>query len=119
MKKIIQNLILFLYNLTNLYIYFIVMACFLGVIPNINPNYPLFNYIFKIAGFYLIPPIFGFYLSPMLMLIVTTLIMLGLGKLYNKYFKPDEPKVIIMSQKDFIDTFVNKKEEERKDTDEK
>lgn len=93
----------FLYRLVNYYLYFVVMACFLALVPNINPNYPLFNYIFKIAGFYLIPPVFGFIISPMLVMIISALIMMGLGKIYDKYYAPKEPKVIVMTPEQFIE----------------
>ena len=93
----------FLYRLVNYYLYFVVMACFLALVPNINPNYPLFNYIFKIAGFYLIPPIFGFIISPMLVMIISALIMMGLGKIYAKYYAPKDPKVLVMTPEQFIE----------------
>ena len=112
----------FLYKLVNLYLYFVVMACLLTLIPNINPNYPLFDFIFTVSGFYLIPPIFGFYISPMFMLVVLTLISMGIAKLYNKYDK-DEPKVINMSPEEFSKKFMADKdkeisEQERKDNQE-
>lgn len=117
------KLIRFLYRLVNYYLYFVVMACFLALVPNINPNYPLFNYIFKIAGFYLIPPIFGFIISPMLVMIISALIMMGLGKIYDKYYAPKEPKVIVMppeqfieqvkkNEKDYIENIVSEVKEE-------
>ena len=93
----------FLYRLVNYYLYFVVMACFLALVPNINPNYPLFKYIFKIAGFYLIPPVFGFIISPMLVMIISALIMMGLGKIYAKYYAPKDPKVLVMTPEQFIE----------------
>ncbi len=93
----------FLYRLINYYLYFVVMACFLALVPNINPNYPLFNYIFKIAGFYIIPPIFGFIISPMLVLIISALIMMGLDKIYAKYYAPKDPKVLVMTPEQFME----------------
>ena len=93
----------FLYRLVNYYLYFVVMACFLALVPNINPNFPLFNCIFKIAGFYLIPPVFGFIISPMLVMIISALIMMGLGKIYDKYYAPKEPKVLVMTPEQFIE----------------
>ena len=93
----------FLYRLINYYLYFVVMACFLALVPNINPNYPLFNYIFKIAGFYIIPPIFGFLISPMLVLIISALIMMGLDKIYAKYYAPKDPKVLVMTPEQFME----------------
>lgn len=95
--------IVFLYRLVNYYLYFVVMACFLALVPNINPNFPLFNYIFKIAGFYIIPPFFGFIISPMLVMIALALIMMGLGKIYKKYYAPKEPKVLVMTPEQFIE----------------
>ena len=50
------------------------MACFLSLVPNINPDYPLFNFIFKAAGFYIIPTIYGFIISPVLIMISLALI---------------------------------------------
>ena len=93
----------FLYRLINYYLYFVVMACFLALVPNINPNFPLFNCIFKAAGFYLIPPIFGIIISPMLVMIVLALIMMGLGKIYDKYYAPKDPKVVVMTPEQFIE----------------
>ena len=66
--------IIFLDRLINYYLYFVVMACFLSLVPNINPDYPLFNFIFKAAGFYIVPAIFGFIVSPVLVMISLALI---------------------------------------------
>ena len=79
--------IVFLYRLVNLYLYFVLGACILSWIPNINPNYPLFHYIFKFAGFYLIPPVMGMFISPALVLILTSLVMIGLSKIYHKFYE--------------------------------
>ena len=95
--------IIFLYRLVNYYLYFVIMACFLALVPNINPNFPLFNSIFKIAGFYIIPPIFGFIISPMLVMIVSALIMIGLSKIYAKYYAHEEKKVYFMTSEQFIE----------------
>lgn len=109
--------ILFLIRFFNLYLYFVVMACFLSFIPNINPNYPLFNFIFKLSGFYVIPPVFGFIISPMLILIILTLVMIGLTKLYDKYYAKEEPTVIIMSPEEFTQKLeeLNKEKSETKE----
>ena len=93
--------IVFIDTAINLYLYFIVVACILSLIPNINPNYPLFNYIFRFAGFYLIPPVFGFSFSPMIIMIAIVLVSMGLNKLYNKYFL-EEPPVYIISAEEFL-----------------
>lgn len=95
--------ILFLYRLVNYYLYFVVMACFLALVPNINPNFPLFNYIFKIAGFYLIPPVFGFIISPMCVMVISALVMIGLGKIYTKYYASKEQKVIIITPEQLVE----------------
>ena len=39
------KVIIFLDRLVNYYLYFVVMACFLSLVPNINPDYPLFDFI--------------------------------------------------------------------------
>lgn len=118
-KGIMARFIVFLDKVINLYLYFIIMACFLGWVPNINPNYPLFHYIFKLAGFYIIPPIFGIYLSPAIVMVCIALISAGLHKIYEKYYLPKKPQVIVMSAKDFFekaDEFSKEKETpERKD----
>ena len=103
LKKQQGKLIIFTDRLINLYLYFIICACFLSLVPNINPNYPLFSYIFKFAGFYLIPPVFGFSFSPMAIMICIVFISLGLHKLYNKYFKPEE-SVYIIPAEEFLKT---------------
>lgn len=93
----------FLYRLVNYYLYFVVMACFLALVPNINPDFPLFNCIFKVAGFYLIPPVFGFIVSPMFIMVISALIMMGLNKIYTKYYAPKEQKVIIMTPEQLVE----------------
>ena len=103
-------LILFLDRIINLYILFIVMACFLALIPNINPAYPLFHYIFMFAGFYLIPPIFGIVFAPVCMLCICTIISIGLRKLYDKYYNPKNHEVFYISAEQFAKHFneINK-----------
>ena len=93
--------IIFLNKLLNLYIYFIIGACVLSWIPNINPNYPLFNFIFKTAGFYIIPPFLGISFSPALVMIVCVLIMMGLKKIYYKYYATQNPEIIILTKDQF------------------
>jgi len=110
LKKIIRKIVIFMSRLVNLYLYFIVGTCILSLVPNINPNYPLFHYIFKFAGFYLIPPVFGFSFSPMVLMIALVLISMGLQKLYHKYFYV-EPQVFVMSAEEFFDK-VNKQDKE-------
>ena len=94
--------IIFLDRIVNYYLYFVVMACFLSLVPNINPNYPLFDFIFKAAGFYLIPGIIGITFSPAIIMITLALISAGLHKIYEKYYAKDEPKILVMSPEDFI-----------------
>ena len=110
LKKILRKLVIFADRLVNLYLYFIIGACILSLVPNINPNYPLFHYIFKFAGFYLIPPLLGFSFSPMVLMITLVMISIGLHKLYHKYFYV-EPQVYVMSAQDFFDK-VNKQDKE-------
>ncbi|MBP3820994.1 YggT family protein [bacterium] len=105
--------ILFLDRLVNYYLYFVVMGCFLSLVPNINPDYPLFHYIFLISGFYIIPPILGISFSPMIVMIILALISIGLKKIYLKYFYESEKdsEIIIMTPEEFINA---QKEFERK-----
>ena len=95
-------LILFLDRVLNLYIMFIVLACFLALIPNINPMYPLFHYIFKFAGFYMIPPVFGISFAPVCMLCICTIISIGLRKVYVKYYNPKDKEVFYISAEQFM-----------------
>lgn len=109
------NLIVFLYRLINLYLYFIIGACLLSLVPNINPDYPLFNFIFKFAGFYIIPPFAGVSFSPALVMAVVALISMGLRKLYNKYYAGKEPQIIVLTQDELIEKLKKEKGEEKKD----
>ena len=97
--------LMLLYRIVNLYTYFVVMACILLIVPNINPDYPLFNAIFKFAGFYLIPPVMGIMLSPMCVLMVLTLINMGIYKLYKSKYADKEPKIIVLSADEFAKQF--------------
>jgi len=94
--------IIFLDRLVNYYLYFVVMACFLSLVPNINPDYPLFDFIFKAAGFYLIPSFWGIIFSPAVVMICLALISAGLHKIYYKYYAKDEPQIIVMSPEEFM-----------------
>lgn len=95
------KIILFLDRLINLYLYFVVMACFLSLVPNINPDFPLFHFIFKFAGFYLIPPIFGINISPMPSMVGLVLCSMGLKKIYIKFFAKKEPQIVFLSKETF------------------
>ncbi len=109
--------ILFLDRLINLYLYFVIGACILSWVPNINPNYPLFHMIFKSAGFYILPPFMGLSFSPAVVMVVCALISMGLGKIYNKYFASNEPEIIVVTPDQFIKEIreENKKKEDKKD----
>ena len=95
------KLIIFLNKLLNLYLYFIIGACILSWIPNINPDYPLFNFIFTAAGFYIIPPFMGMSLSPALVMMICALIMMGLKKIYDKFYAKQKPEIIIITKEQF------------------
>ena len=92
------NFILFLNRLINLYLYFIVGACVLSWVPNINPNYPLFHYIFNLA----------------LVMVVCAIIIAGLEKIYSKYYADKEPKIIVVSPEEFLAKLTQQKEEVKK-----
>ncbi|MBQ8459344.1 YggT family protein [bacterium] len=102
-----KNFIIFLDRLVNLYLYFIIGACILSWIPNINPNFPMFHYIFKAAGFYIIPPVMGMSFSPALVMLIAALISMSLRKLYNKLYPPVEKKIIILTPEEFMEK-INK-----------
>lgn len=107
--------ILFLDRLIYFYIYFVIGACLLSWVPNINPDYPLFAYIFKAAGFYLIPPILGFSFSPTVVVLALVIISVGLRKLYDKFFAKKEPEIIILTK----DELINKLNKDIKEVEDK
>lgn len=110
--------ILYLDRLVNLYLYFIVVACFLAIVPNINMNYPLFHTIFKLAGFYILPPFLGVSFSPMAVMVTLVLISMGLKTLYMKYFAKDDDSIIVIQSSDLEKTMQelhNLKEEKFKE----
>lgn len=109
------NFIIFLDRLINMYIYFILCACLLSIVPNINPDYPLFHFIFKFAGFYIIPSFAGITISPALVLCVAALISMGLRKIYIKYYSNNDPQIIVISKDEFLKNFKDEKREEKKD----
>jgi uncharacterized protein YggT (Ycf19 family) len=107
--------IIFLDRVVNLYLYYVVMACFLSLVPNINFDYPLFDFIFKSAGFYIIPPIFGVSFSVMFVMMALVLVSVGLKKIYLKYYAKDEPQIVILSKEEFEKTFGKVQSELEKD----
>lgn len=108
------NFIILLDRIVNLYLYYVLGACLLSWVPNINPNYPLFHVIFKFAGFYIIPPFAGVSFSPALVMVVAGLISLALRKIYNKYYADEVPQIIVLTKDELIEKL---KEEKRKDND--
>lgn len=109
------NLILFLDRLVNLYLYFVLGACLLSWVPNINPDYPLFDFIFKFAGFYIIPPVAGFSLSPTLVMVVAVLVSMGLRKIYAKYYADKNPKIIVVTPEELMQKLNEEKGKDKKD----
>ncbi len=112
------NFLMFLDRLINYYLYFVVMSCFLSLVPNINPDYPLFNVIFKAAGFYIIPPVFGFIIAPAIIMTLLVLCSMGIRKIIEKYFKPQEPQILVMTPEEFIRTIQKNNNGGRDDSDE-
>lgn len=109
------KLIIFLDKILNLYLYFIIGACVLSWVPNINPDYPLFHYWFVGAGFYIVPPILGVSFSPVIAMIVAGAMSMGLRKLYDKFYKKDEPKIVVMTPEEFMQKMIEDKREDKKD----
>ena len=104
------KLILFLGRLINLYLYFIIGACVLSWIPNINPEYPLFNFIFKMAGAGILPPVLGFDIGPAVLMAALALIWAGLEKIYRKYYAPKEPEIIVITKDELIEKLNEQKQ---------
>ncbi len=111
------KLVIFLDKIVILYMYFILGACVLSWVPNINPDYPLFHYWFVAAGFYIIPPFWGVSFSPIVPMIVAGLASMGLRKIYDKYYAKDEPKIIVMTPDEFMKKMTEEKERENKKDD--
>lgn len=107
--------ILFLDRLITLYLYYLVGACLLSWVPNINYNYPLFHYIFKFAGFYLLPPVMGFIFAPAIIMTLCVLLSMGLEKIYQKYYASKEPKVIILTPDELAKKLKQTKEKQEED----
>lgn len=106
--------ILFLDRLVFLYMYFILGACLLSWVPNINPDYPLFYYIFKFSGAYILPPVIGFAFGPALLMVICALISMGLKKIYIKFYAEKEPKVIVLTPEELVEKLNKQKEEDNK-----
>ena len=115
-----NRFILILDRLVNLYMYYVGLACLLSWVPNINPDYPLFHYIFLSTGFYLLPPLGGFIFAPLFIMVLCALISAGLGKLYEKLSKGKEPRIVILSPEEFFAKIEQEKlkTENNKDKDE-
>ena len=123
MKKsyFIADFILFLSRVINLYMYYVGFACLLSWVPNINPDYPLFHFIFVSTAFYLLPRFFGFVFAPLLVMTVCVLVSQWLVKLYLKLTKDKRPEIIVMTPEEFFKKFEQqnmKKEEEKTDKEE-
>ena len=108
--------ILFLDRMINFYIYYVIGVCILSWVPNINPNYPLFDFLFKSAGFYIIPPFMGLSFSPALVVFVFAMLSLGLRKIYAKFYEKDKPSIIILTQDEFVKK-LNEQDVNQKDKD--
>lgn len=102
--------LIILYRIINLYLYYVVMACLLSLLPYINPNYPLFNAIFKSAGFYLIPPVFGFIIGPAVILVGLALLSNFIEKYYNEHYAKNKPKIVVLTPEQFMRAMENKDE---------
>lgn len=111
-------------RLIYLYLCFVMGACLLSWVPNINPDYPLFHFIFTAAGFYILPPLMGIGLGPAVVMIACSSVSFGLGKLYEKFFAKKEQQIVVVTPEEFIkkleeqkNSFTNKEQEETKKDD--
>lgn len=109
--------IIFLNSLINLYLYFVVGASLMSLVPNINPDYPLFHYIFTAAGFYILDQPFIF--PPMIIMMGCVLVQIALRKIYDKYYKSNEPKVVILTPEELIEKLKEQKEKDIKNDSDK
>ncbi len=107
-----EKLIIFLDKLFNLYLYYIIGACILSWVPNINPDFPLFHFIFVSAGFYIIPPFMGISFSPAFVMMICALIIMGLRKIYEKFYAKDRKEIIIITKED-LDKIKQQKDKEK------
>ena len=112
--------IIFLDRVIYLYLCFVMGACLMSWIPNINPDYPLFNFIFTAAGFYLIPPVLGIGIAPALVMVICSLISFGLGKIYQKFYAKKESQIVVVTPDELIqklkeqeENFMKKEQEEK------
>lgn len=110
-----SRLILILDRLINLYMYYVGIACLLSWIPNINPNYPLFHFIFLSTGFYILPSFLGFIFAPLLIMVLCALISAGLRKLYIKLNKDNKQQILILSPEEFFEKMTQEKMKADKD----
>lgn len=104
------DFILFLSKIVTLYMYYVGFACLLSWVPNINPDYPLFHFVFMSTGFYLIPPFFGFIFAPLIIMVICVLISQGLDKLYLKLMKDKSPEIVVYTPEEFFQKLEQDKE---------
>ncbi len=104
------KLILFLGRLINLYLYFVVGACVLSWVPNVNPEYPLFSFIFKMAGAGIIPPVLGFDIGPAILMALLALVWAGLEKIYRKFYAPKEREIIVITKEELMEKLNDQKQ---------
>jgi uncharacterized protein YggT (Ycf19 family) len=109
--EIMGKFILFIGRLIYLYLYFIVGACVLSWVPNINPQYPLFKLIFNMAGAGIFPPVLGFDIGPVVLMSVLGLIWAGLEKIYKKFYAPKDREIIIISKDELLEKLKEQKED--------
>ncbi len=119
-----NRFILILDRIVNLYMYYVGIACLLSWVPNINPDYPFFHFIFLTSGFYILPPFLGFLFAPILIMTLCALISAGLNKLFLKLNKNKKPQIIVLSPEEFfakmeqekLNEDTNKDKEENNDS---
>lgn len=114
--------IIILDRIIYLYLCFLMCTCLLSWVPNINPDYPLFDFMFHASGFYLLPPLMGIGLGPALVMLLCAALSFGLGKIYEKFFDKKDTKIVVVTPEEFIeklnqqkDEFIKKEQEENND----
>lgn len=102
MSRFMLRLILILDRIVNLYMYYVGIACLLSWVPNINPNYPLFHFIFVSTGFYILPSFFGFIFAPLFIMVLCALISAGLRKLHIKIIRHRQDELLALTPDELV-----------------
>ena len=57
----------------------------------------------------------GISFSPVITMLVAGILSMGLRKLYDKFYKKDEPKIVVITPEEFMQKMNEEKREDKKD----